>query len=115
MTVKLVGTDDLTKVEAEELQKLLAEVRPLNFRSSAKLSDYIVEHQLGRKYPNISGTVKMEEEGTEWDLKGGFSPRVYKKICEELELHSQGTKAKAIGFEPSKVSTKPIKRADRAN
>jgi hypothetical protein len=109
MIVDLVGTHDLAKVKDEELQELLAEMRPLNFRSSGELSTYIREHQLGHKYPNISGTIKMEEGGTEWDLKGGLHPDIYKTICEKLGLKSRGSKARVTGFTPF-VSTKPIKR-----
>ncbi len=106
MTVKLIEKSSLTEVQASELQTLLAEVRPLDFKSSKKLSDYIVEYQLGRKYPSITGTVKMEEEGTQWDFKGGFHPDIYKIICDELHLRSQGSKAKVVGFERSEESLK---------
>lgn len=108
-------THDLTKVKDEELRKLLEEVRPLNFTSSARLSDYIVKHQLGRKYPNISGTVKMKREDEEWGFEGGFSAEIYKKICDDLNLSSRGTKTTVVGFEPYKIQNKPIKRSDRAN
>jgi hypothetical protein len=110
MTIELVGVHNLTRVANEELLKLLAEMRPLNFKSSKELSAYIVEHQLGHKYPSISGTIKMKDDETEWDLKGGFHPDTYKIICSELGLKSKGTKAQVTGFTPFNVSTKPIKR-----
>ena len=56
-----------------ELLLLLKELRPLKFKYSNQLSDYIVKNQLGYRYPNISGIVRMAEKGREWDFEGGFS------------------------------------------
>ncbi|MCL1466010.1 cold-shock protein [Argonema galeatum] len=92
----------LTKPEADELEQLLAEMRPLKFTHSKELSKYIKEHQLGYRYPNISGIVRMEEAGREWDFHGGFPPDIYKVICRELDLDNQGTDARAIKFTPFK-------------
>lgn len=93
---------NLTKPEAEELVQLLKEMRPLNFIFSKRLSAYIVNNRLGYRYPNISGIVRMEESGREWDFNGGFPVRIYKIICYELELKNQGTDARPIGFIPFK-------------
>ncbi|MEG4226717.1 cold shock domain-containing protein [Microcoleus sp. N9_B2] len=82
-----------------ELLLLLKELRPLKFKYSNQLSAYIVNNQLGYRYPNISGIVTMAEEGRQWDFKGGFSKEVYKIICRELGLANQGTGATAIDFE----------------
>ncbi len=92
----------LTNPEADELEQLLAEMRPLKFTHSKELSKYIVKHQLGYRYPNISGIVRMEEGGTQWDFHGGFPPDIYKVICRELGLDNQGTDARAIRFTPFK-------------
>lgn len=59
---------NLKKVEADELHKLLIDMRLLDFKYSKFLSKYIVKHKLGYKYPNISGIVRMRESETEWDL-----------------------------------------------
>ena len=88
----------LSKLKADELHRLLLEVRPLNFRCSKELSQYIVDNQLGYKYPNISGIVRMEESGAQWDFHGGFPTDTYRIICEELSLTNQGTGARAVGF-----------------
>lgn len=88
----------LTASESEELFNLLEEMRPLGFSQSKDLSEYIVKNNLGRKYPNISGVVRMEEHGREWNFPGGFHPRLYAIICNELQLNNQRSEAKAIGF-----------------
>ncbi len=93
---------DLTKTEANELEQLLAEMRPLNFTHSKYLSAYIVKNQLGYKYRNISGIVRMEKAGTEWDFNGGFPTKIYKIICKELGLDNERTDARAIKFTPFK-------------
>ncbi|MEM6755087.1 MAG: cold shock domain-containing protein [Cyanobacteria bacterium P01_C01_bin.38] len=97
---KIANKYDLTKAEANELHQLLTQMRPLKFERSKQLSAYIVEHQLGCNYPNISGIVRMEEAGIEWDFHGGFPPDIYKIICRELYLNNQGTRARAVGFTP---------------
>jgi hypothetical protein len=99
---RIANEHRLTKLEADELHQLLLEMRPLNFTRSRELSAYIVKQQLGYKYPNISGIVRMEEAGTQWDFHGGFPPDIYKVICKELELNNQGTDARAIKFTPFK-------------
>jgi cold shock CspA family protein len=92
----------LTKPEADELEQLLAEMRPLEFERSKELSAYIVKHRLGYKYQHISGILRMREAGIEWDFHGGFPEKIYAIICKEIELNNQGTRAKAIRFTPFK-------------
>ncbi len=82
------------------MYQLLTEMRPLNFTYSNQLSAYIVKHQLGYKYQHISGILRMREAGREWDFRGGFPPRIYKIICEELRLDNQGTDAQTVGYTP---------------
>ena len=91
-----------TLLEADELQQLLTEMRPKKFKRSKELSEYIVKYQLGYKYPNISGIVRMREAGREWNFHGGFPPDIYKIICGELGLGNQGTDARAVNFTPFK-------------
>jgi len=94
------------RLKTEEFQALVDEMRPLGFTESSQLSNYIVRNGLGRKYPNISGVVKMVmdedcEYGMrrhEWNFKGGFPPDIYKELCEALGLSSKKTRARAVGF-----------------
>jgi cold shock CspA family protein len=90
------------KVEEKEFQKLLAEMKPLGFTESREVSAYIMDKRLGCKYRNISGVVRMEQDGTSWNFSGGFPPTIYARLCEELGLISQGTRARAVGFKPFK-------------
>jgi cold shock CspA family protein len=92
----------LTKSEADELEQLLAQMRPKNFTYSNQLSTYIVNNRLGYKYQHISGILKMRNADKEWDFHGGFPPRIYKIICEELRLHNQGTYTEPGVFIPFK-------------
>jgi cold shock CspA family protein len=82
-----------------ELLLLLKELRPLKFKYSKELSDYIVKNQLGYRYPNISGIVTMEDGGTRWLFPGGFPREIFTIICKELRLANQRTSARAIHFE----------------
>lgn len=88
----------LSPVESKELYELLAFMAPMEFTTSKQLSNFIVNQQLGRQYPNISGIVRMEQDGHEWDFNGGFPPRIYAIVCDELELSNQGTRARPIRF-----------------
>ncbi|SON49919.1 hypothetical protein [Vibrio tapetis] len=84
--------------EVREMEELIAEMRPLNFRTSKQLSKYIVDNNLGGKYPTISGVARMKNASDEWDFKGGFPPDIYKMICIRLGLRNQGTSTRLIGF-----------------
>lgn len=99
---ELAEEHNLTTTEADELYNLLEKVRPLRFARSKQLSDYIVRNSLGYKYPNIAGIVRMEDGGTEWNFNGGFPPKIYAIICDELALGNQGTRARVVGFESYK-------------
>jgi cold shock CspA family protein len=91
--------EGMSQSEKDEFRLLIEEMRPLNFTTSKQLSMYILRHQLGRKYKTISGIVEMEKNGRTWDFNGGFSPRIYSKICKVLELSDQNSKAKVVGFQ----------------
>ncbi|MGC9528884.1 MAG: cold-shock protein [Limnospira sp.] len=97
---RIADEHNLREAKADELEKLLTEMRPFNFTHSKQLSAYIVKHKLGYRYPNISGIVRMEEAGTQWNFHGGFPPDIYRIICDELNLDNQRTAARPIDFEP---------------
>jgi len=99
---RIIEAHDLDEVKANELEQILKEMRPFGFTHSNQLSKYIVKHQLGYRYPNISGIVTMEQAGEEWDFHGGFPPKIYKIICEELNLDNQRSQATPIRFTPFK-------------
>jgi uncharacterized membrane protein YhaH (DUF805 family) len=99
---RLAQRYNFSRIEADELHRLLAEMRPKQFSSSADLSNCIVRNDLGRKYPNISGVVRMRERGREWDFHGGFPPHIYRRICDLMWLDNEGTKAQPVGFIPFK-------------
>ncbi|WP_123777520.1 hypothetical protein [Vibrio rhodolitus] len=84
--------------EATEMEALLCQMRPMNFRTSKQLSNYIVQHKLGNKYPTISGIARMTNGYDEWNFDGGFPPEIYKIICRELQLSNQGTNSWIVGF-----------------
>lgn len=88
----------LADEEADELARLLAAMRPLNFATSKQLSNHITSHRLGHEYPTIAGIVEMAEDDEMWDFDGGFPPRIYRIICSELGLSNQGTRARPVGF-----------------
>ena len=97
---RIAKEHEKTLLEADELQQLLTQMRPKKFKRSKQLSAYIVRHQLGYKYPNISGIVTMQQEDREWDFHGGFPTDIYRIICEELGLDNERTDARAIKFTP---------------
>ena len=93
---------NMNKTEASELTALILEVEAKGFKYSKELSNYIMDNQLKKKYPNISGVVKMEKSGEQWDFSGGFPKKIYGIVCSELGLSDQGTTAKAVGFKSFK-------------
>lgn len=54
------------------------------------------------KYKIISGIAVMSNGFHRWNFDGGFPPNIYKIVCQELNLRSQGTQASMIGFRPYK-------------
>jgi cold shock CspA family protein len=84
--------------EKEEFRQLVAEMSALGFTHSKQVSAYIVRHRLGYKYQHISGILQMEMEGNVWNFNGGFPPKVYARLCEELKLGNQGSRAKPVAF-----------------
>ncbi|WP_069789413.1 cold-shock protein (plasmid) [Cyanobacterium sp. IPPAS B-1200] len=99
---RLIDKYNVNIDEARELYQLLEEMRPKGFTYSNQLSKYIVRHKLGYKYKHISGILKMELEGDQWDFDGGFPPHIYSIICQELKLGNQKTKARPGTFTPYK-------------
>lgn len=87
------------QIEEDEFQNLVAEIMKFGFTHSSQVSNYIVSNRLGFKYKNISGILQMELDGTTWNFKGGFPPKIYARLCEELGLSNHGTRARAVAFE----------------
>ena len=90
--------DARVKIEEEEFAQLLNEISNLGFTHSKQVSEYIVRNQLGYKYKNISGILRMGMRGDIWDFNGGFPTNVYARLCDELGLENQGSQAKPLGF-----------------
>lgn len=84
--------------ELEEFVALVREVRGMNFTYSAQVSKYIVEKRLGKKYQSISGWLKMENNDSSWTFKGGFPPKIFAILCEELQLVDKGSRARPTDF-----------------
>lgn len=87
------------QLKEEEFQNLIAEMMKFGFTHSSQVSNYIVANHLGYKYKNISGILQMELDGTTWNFKGGFPPKIYARLCDELGLSNNGTRARAVAFE----------------
>lgn len=86
------------KSEEDEFRQLVAEISALGFTHSKQVSAYIVRHNLGYKYKNISGILQMEMGGDVWNFNGGFPPRIYARLCDALGLGNQGSLARPIAF-----------------
>jgi len=95
---KLSVTYAITKEEGIELLRLLKEMEQHCFSNSSELSQHIKANNLGQQYPHISGIVTMRDGCDEWAFKGGFPPKIYRIICEELDLENQNSSAKAVDF-----------------
>jgi hypothetical protein len=90
------------RAKEEEFRKLVEEMSAQSFTHSREISAYIVRNDLGNKYKHICGILKMEMDGDVWYLNGGFSRSIYARLCEELGLKNQGSRAVAQEFTPYK-------------
>jgi cold shock CspA family protein len=86
------------EIEDKEFRQLVEEMAPLGFTHSNQVSSYIMRNRLGDKYKNISGVLTIEKDGNTWNFNGGFPPKIYAKLCSELDLGNQGTFAQVVGF-----------------
>lgn len=93
---RLVRKYKLSMIEAEELYNLLLEVRPLEFRKSHQLTNYITRNRLGRKYKHIAGILTMSDGVNKWKYRDGFPRKIYAIICIELALGNKNTDARVI-------------------
>ena len=100
---KLIDEERIQEeIEKKEFEQLVSEMKSLGITKSKEVSRYIINNKLGHKYKNISGIIKMEQDGNLWNFKGGFPPNIYAKLCKELGLTNQGTLARAVDFIPFK-------------
>lgn len=88
--------------EEEEFRQLVTEMSSIGITHSSQVSAYIVRNRLGYKYKHISGILQMEMEGNVWDFNGGFPPKIYARLCKELGLENQGSRAVPREFTPYK-------------
>lgn len=93
---------ELSAIEQEELELLIDEVSSKGFTESAQLSKYIVDNKLGYKYQNISGILEMQGDKHKWEFDGGFPPKIYREVCEALDLSNNRSKSSPVGFTPYK-------------
>lgn len=98
----IAGMQAAKNKEEEEFRQLVQEMTAHNFTYSSDVSRHIVDHELGKKYKHISGILQMELGGNVFDFKGGFPPHIYARLCEELDLRNQGSKATPGRFTPFK-------------
>jgi cold shock CspA family protein len=94
------GTEKTT--EEHEFCQLVAEMAVLGLTRSSQVSAYIVRHRLGYKYRHISGILQMELDGRVWSFDGGFPPKIYARLCQELGLGNNGSRALPREFTPYK-------------
>lgn len=88
----------LEEIEEEEFQRLVREMAPLGFTQSAQVSNYIVQNQLGHRYPHIAGIGKMERGADRWDFEGAISRRHYARLCSVLQLSDRRSGAVLADF-----------------
>ena len=89
ITVNKYDIQKLSKVEKNELYKLVQEIKKQGFYYSLDLSGYITRNKLGNKYPHICGIVMMNNQSSSWKLNGGFPSKIYRLVCTTLKLKSR--------------------------
>jgi cold shock CspA family protein len=89
---------EIEKIQNEEFELLVSEIKAKGFKMSAQVSNYIIKNRLGDKYQNISGVLELKNNNSSWKFNGGFPPEIYAKLCERLNLGNKKTDARVIGF-----------------
>ncbi|MDY4873939.1 MAG: hypothetical protein SO133_03665 [Alloprevotella sp.] len=87
-----------TKIE-EQIEELVAFFKSMRFKKSKELSNYIVKHQLGYKYPDLCGYLELSNGYDTWEFEGAIAPNYYADICLRLGLDNENSKSTPQGFE----------------
>lgn len=87
-----------TNIE-KQIEELVAFFKPMRFRKSSQLSNYIAENQLGYKYPDLSGYLELTNGDDTWEFEGAIHPKYYAEICYRLELYNENSDSIPERFE----------------
>lgn len=87
-----------TNIE-KQIEELVAFFKPMRFRKSSQLSNYIVKHQLGYKYPDLCGYLELSNDYDTWEFEGAIAPNYYAEICYRLELDNENSDSIPQSFE----------------
>lgn len=87
-----------TNIE-KQIEELVAFFKPMRFRKSSQLSNYIAENQLGYKYPDLSGYLELTNGDDTWEFEGAIHPKYYAEICYRLELYNENSDSIPKRFE----------------
>lgn len=78
------------KIEAQ-LEELVLFFMPMHFSRSSQLSNYVAEHRLGWKYPDLSGYLELTNGDDTWELEGAIHPDYYAEVCYRLGLDNENS------------------------
>ena len=95
---------DQNSIEKREACRLVDEIHNSDVKISCSrdLSQYIIQHQVSRRYPNIAGHLEMKanEGDANWIYKNGIKPNWYAFVCHCLGLYRKGKLSHPVGFTP---------------
>ena len=87
-----------TNIE-KQIEELVAFFQPMHFSKSSQLSNYIMKHQLGYKYPDLCGYLELSNDYDTWEFEDAFHPKYYAEICYRLELDNENSDSIPQNFE----------------
>ena len=93
-----------TNIE-KQIEELVAFFKPMRFKKSSQLSNYIAENQLGYKYPDLSGYLELTNGDDTWEFEGAIHPKYYAEICYRLELDNENSDSIPKRFESYRERT----------
>lgn len=76
----------LNKIQLNELDSLISDMKKHNFKLSSQLTKYLKNNNLQALYPNIVGIITMNNTKGDFLFEGGLEPDIYYYVCEKLEL-----------------------------
>ena len=87
-----------TNIE-KQIEELVAFFKPMHFRKSSQLSNYIADNQLGYKYPDLSGYLELTNGDETWEFEGAIHPKYYAEVCYRLGLDNENSDSIPQSFE----------------
>ncbi|KXZ65106.1 hypothetical protein AVENLUH5627_02937 [Acinetobacter venetianus] len=105
-TDHLIILNKLDENQKDQLEKLIGELRPLNYERTSQLSTYISKENIGINTYRIIGAELTLSNGYLVNKVGGLPKEIYRYLCNELGLKDDSSDFIVISEKPHRDNLK---------